>query len=348
MATLRKKSDAYFIDYRINGRRVRKSVGRSKKIAELALKDLEVKLARKELGFENKDHPFRQLLTEYHSYCQTNLAPNTTKRYKSITDNFERFLLKEFPYLEKISHFKPKVFEDYKKFRKDEGAQNRTINHELIVVRMMFRLAIQWGHAKDNPTDGVSKLRIVNKTAPAYLTEEQCRTLLENADQWFYPILFTFLNSGMRKGELENLTWDDVDLGRKKLRIVAKEDWTPKTDEREIPINEGLYKVLLEQKNKANGNRYVFPDKDGEKVHPNKLRKKFISLTKKCEFPELTQVHALRHTFASHLVMKGVDLATVKRLMGHSDIDTTMIYSHLSEKHVDEAVDRLSFGSAIV
>lgn len=52
---------------------------------------------------------------------------------------------------------------------------------------------------------------------------------------------------------------------------------------------------------------------------------------------------ALRHTFASHLVMKGVDLATVKKLMGHSDIDTTMIYSHLTEKHVDKAVDKLNF-----
>lgn len=56
MATLRKKGDAYFVDYRLNGRRMRKSVGHSKKIAELALKDLEVKIARRELGFETKDN----------------------------------------------------------------------------------------------------------------------------------------------------------------------------------------------------------------------------------------------------------------------------------------------------
>lgn len=52
---------------------------------------------------------------------------------------------------------------------------------------------------------------------------------------------------------------------------------------------------------------------------------------------------SLRHTFASHLVMKGVDLATIKKLLGHSDIDTTLIYAHLTEKHVDDAVEKLKF-----
>src|SRR3989338_226655 len=224
MATLRNKKGNYFIDYRLNSRRFRKNVGRSKKLAELALKDLEVKLAKSELGFLKADQLLPKLLEDFKSYCNTNLAPGTRKRYQSITDNFLRLLTKWYPHLEKLSHFVPKQFEDFKQFRKEEGAENRTINHELIVIRMMFRLAIQWGYAKENPTDGVSKLRVIEKTTPQYLTEEQCQKLLENADSWFYPILTAFLNSGMRKGELENLTWNDVDFERKKLRIVAKED----------------------------------------------------------------------------------------------------------------------------
>jgi len=71
--------------------------------------------------------------------------------------------------------------------------------------------------------------------------------------------------------------------------------------------------------------------------------KKLIRITKKCGFPDVTKIHSLRHTFASHLVMAGVDLPTVKRLMGHSDIKTTMIYSHLADEHVDRAVERLVF-----
>jgi len=341
VATLRKKRDSYFIDYRVNGRRFRKNVGNSKKIAELALKDLEVKLIKQELGFEIKDSTFQKLLTEYKTYCKTNLAPSTCKRYKSIIDNFLRFLQSDYRHIEKISHFTPKVFEDYKGFRKGENAHNRTMNAELVVLRMMFRLAVQWGYTKENPTDGVTRMRLPKKNPPQYLTEEQCKKFLEACDDFLYPIFYTFLNTGMRKSELENLEWSDVDFKRRKIKIIEKEDWKPKTNEREIPINNGLYEVLNNQRD--NGSKYIFPDENGNKIYPNRLRKRLITLTKKCGFPEVTQVHALRHTFASHLVMKGIDLPTVKKLMGHSDIDTTMIYSHLTEKHVDSAVEKLKF-----
>ncbi len=343
MATLRQKSNAYFIDYRVNGRRFRKNVGHSKKIAELALKDLEVKIAKNELGFLRADQSFEKLLADFKAYCQTNLAPSTRKRYGAILNNFLRYLSQCPIQLQKLSQFTPKAFEDLKQFRKAEGAENRTINHELIVIGMMFRLAIQWGYAKENPTLGVAKLRIPQKNAPRFLSQEECKKLLDASDDWLRPIFFTFLNTGMRKSELENLEWSDIDFNRRKIQIKVKDDWSPKTNEREIPINEELYKVLLKQKQSANGSKYAFPDLDGDKIFQNKLRKKLMTLTKKCGFPEITQVHALRHTFASHLVMKGVDLATVKKLMGHSDIDTTMIYSHLTEKHVDEAVKKLEF-----
>lgn len=343
MATLRKKGSKYFIDYRANGRRIRKAVGSSKKIAELALKDFEVKIARKELGFEAKDQALARLLDEFKVYCGTNLAPSTQTRYKAIVDNFQRFLSAIYYSLTKLSQFHPKVFEDFKGFRKQEGAEHRTINAEMIVIRMMFRLAIQWGYLKDNPTDGVSKLRVATTVAPKFLTEEQCKQLLEASDDFLRPIFFTFLNTGMRKGELENLEWGEVDFDRKKIKIRVKDDWAPKSNEREIPINEGLLAVLLEQQRKAKKSRYVFPDEKGKRIYKNRLLCRFKTLAKRLKFGEADTIHSLRHTFASHLVMKGVDLATIKNLMGHSDIDTTMIYSHLTEKHVDEAVDRLSF-----
>ena len=343
MATLRKKGNAYFIDYRVNGRRLRKSVGRSKKIAELALKDLEVKLAKNELGFLKADQSFEKLLADFKAYCQTNLAPSTRKRYGSILDNFLRFLSQSPIRLEKLSQFTPKAFEDFKQFRKSEGAENRTVNAEMIVLRMMFRLAITWGYQKANPTDGVSRLRVPTTVAPKFLTEEQCKQLLEASDDWLRPVFFAFLNSGMRKSELENLEWRDVDFDRRKIKIAVKDDWTPKTNEREIPVNDGLLNVLKEQRAKANGSRYVFPDEDGNRIYKNRLLKRYKALAKKLNFGEADTVHSLRHTFASHLVMKGEGLATVKRLMGHADIDTTMIYSHLTEKHVDAAVDKLNF-----
>ena len=343
MGVIRKRGDIYEVDYYYNGRRVRKATGTSKKVAELYLKDIDVKIARQEFGFEKQDAVLTKLIEDYQSYCKTNLAPGTRKRYGSILDNFLRFLKEEYSHLKKVSQFHAKIFEDFKTFRKGEGAANRTVNAEMIVIRMMFRLAVTWGYSKENPSDGVSKLRVPLKNAPAFLTEEQCKALLEAADDFLRPIFVTFLNTGMRKGELENLEWSDVDFDRRKIKIIVKDNWSPKTDEREIPINDGLYEILLKQKERANGSKYVFPDEDGGKIYKNRLLRRLKTLAKRLKFGEVDTIHALRHTFASHLVMKGVDLATVKKLMGHADIDTTMIYSHLTEKHVDDAVDKLKF-----
>jgi len=339
MATLRQKGNKYFVDYRVNGRRIRKFAGSSKKIAELYLKDIEVKMAKDELGFEKKDKDLGKLFEDYLSYSKTNHSPATGKRYRAVLDNFKRFL-EDYPFITKISHVNAKTFEDYKRFRSDDEMENKTINIELQTLRSMFNLAKTWGYTKENPTDNVKKMRITNHITPRFLSDDEIKKLLDECNEWEYPIFYTFLNTGMRKSELMNLEWLDIGLDRRKIKIRAKDDWTPKTDEREIPINEGLLSVIKDLKKKGS---YVFHDGNGHKFENNRLRKRIMSLTKRCGFPDVTKLHTLRHTFASHLVMKGVDLPTVSKLMGHADIETTMIYAHLADKHIDKAVEKLVF-----
>ncbi len=161
-----------------------------------------------------------------------------------MLDNFHRFLETECPHIEKLSQFAPGIFEKFKAFRKQEGAHNKTINSEVALLRMILRLAIKWGHLDKNPTDGVTKLKTPKKNPPRFLTDEECEKLLSNAGEWLYPIFYTFLNTGLRKSELENLEWSDIDFSRKKIYVRIKDDWAPKTNEREVPINNGLYPLL--------------------------------------------------------------------------------------------------------
>ena len=340
MGVIRKRGRIWYVDCIVAGRRIKKRIGPSKTVAELALKDIEVKIAKNEFGFLPKDSDLEKLFTEFAEYSKTNHSPATIKRYMAIVDNFKGYLAK-FPFITKISQLNAKIFEDYKAYRKEEGAMPKTINIELQTLKSILYLAVKWGYTNDNPAKGVEFIKIMDKTEARFLTKQEIDKLLINAGDWLYPIFYTFLHTGMRKSELENLTWSDVDFGRRKIKVRIKDNWTPKTAEREIPISDGLYALLQEHKKKAIGS-LVFHD-EGNMIDKNKLRRELIRITKKAGFPDVTKIHTLRHTFASHLVMKNVDLPTVKLLMGHSDIATTMIYSHLAQDHLSDVVSKLDF-----
>jgi len=363
MGTIRKRGKYWYFDLYVNGRRIRKKVGKSKEIAALALKDAEVKAARNEFGFDQNDIALDKFFTKFLDYSTTNHSANTTKRYRAVIDNFKRFL-STYPDIVKLSQIKPEHIDLYKSFRRDNGngnqskftiAQNdatlkgaraKTVNFEIDTLRTLFNVAIKWEYLKENPTQNITRLKVTDSKPPRFLTEEECEKILEYSPEELRPIFFTFLNTGMRKAELENLEWEDVDLRRKKIKIRRKPFWQPKTGEREIPLNQKMCELLSGLK-KANAtglrSNFVFPHSDGTKIK-TKLRRQLIKIGKQAGIKDLTAIHALRHTFASQLVMKGVDLPTVQKLMGHTDIKTTMIYAHLAPDHLADAVEKLGFG----
>ncbi len=366
MGRIYKRGRTWYLDIYASGRRIRKRVGSSKKIAALALHDAEAKAARDEFGFAKNDIGIERFLDRFLEHSAANHQPKTTTRYKAVIDHFRVFLKDKYPALGFVSQMTPEVIDRYKVARKkawvnpngdevtsDEdvkgytrkGARAHTINFEVGVLRTIFNLAIKWGYLKENPTSEAKKLKVNDAKPVRFLAVEECHRLLEASPDDLRSIFFTFLNSGMRKAELENLEWDDIDFKRRKIKIQRKAFWQPKTGEREIPISQSLYDLLLSQKEQNDSglqSDFVFPHHDGGKIR-TKLREKLILIAKQAGIPDLTKIHTLRHTFASHLVMSGVDLPTVKKLMGHSDIQTTMIYAHLAQDHLAEAVDRLAF-----
>jgi integrase len=330
-------------------------------MAELALKDAEVKAIKNEFGFSTKDITVESLIEKFLEYNRTNHRASTLKRYKAVTDHFRRFLAEKRTDVVKASHITPEVIEGYKAFRRDEwinpngkspsvdngrrGARARTVNLELEGIKTMLNLALKWDYLKDNPMKRVKPLKVDDKKPFRFLTQEECERFLSACPERLYPAYFTFLSTGMRKAELEHLTWADVDFRNRLILIRRKPDWQPKTGEREIPMSDDLFALFqsLRKKSKdAESGSLVFSSVLSGKSH-NSLRTELIRIGRLAKIDDLTKVHALRHTFASHLAMAGVDLATIQKLMGHSDIETTMIYAHLAPEHLSKAVSKLTF-----
>jgi len=343
MASLRKRGNYYFIDYRINGKRVRKHIGESKEEAQRTLKEIEEQLAKGQLAVVDKSSSLENLFLQFQAYCQSNLAYRTQIRYNAIITNFTRFLSEAFSSLTKIPHLTPQTFHQFIETRRNDGAKDRTINAELIVLRMMFRLAVRWSFMNRNPLEDFEFIDVAPKDDPRFLTVQECQKLLLQADEWFYPILYTFLYTGMRKGELENLHWDDIDFQARKIKIIAREGFVKHESEREFPISQGLLEVLQKLKNQGTNNPYVFTHKGNKKIPENYLRKRLMMLTHDCGFADVTQIQSLRYTFGAQLVKKGLDLANVRVLMGHSDKDTALLYGQFAQKRTDSIIEELDF-----
>ena len=322
------KGENWYIDYYLHGRRKRKKIGPSKKLAEQVLRDTQVKIVKKEyLGIlEEKKIPFENFGQQYSDYCKANKAFSTYRRDRVSIDHLTSAFKGK--YLFEIT---PEMIEKYKMARL-EKVEPATVNREVACLKHMYTKAIDWDYVKANPVKGIKKL----KEPPGrlrYLKSEEAETLVKACSDHLGPIVVTALNTGMRKSEILNLKWRDVDLINRMITVIK----TKNNESRVIPINQTLYKELISLAKNPNG-KYVFSDGHGQPF--GDVKKGFSAALKRAKIEDF-RFHDLRHTFGSHMVMQGVDLRTVQQVMGHKDIKMTMRYSHLSSGHVKEAMERL-------
>jgi len=222
-----------------------------------------------------------------------------------------------------------------------QGAKAYTVNFEVKALRTIFYFAMRSNYLEANPIKGFKFLKTDDSKQRRFLTESECKRLLDHAEKENYPIFAVFLNTGMRRAELVNLEWSDIDFKNGVIKIQRKPFWLPKTGEREIPMNETAQEILMKLPKRGN---FVFADEAGRKLNPDLLRKRLVDTAKKANIENLTEIHALRHTFASQLISNGVDLPSVQKLMGHTNIQTTMIYTHQTTDHLKNAIAKLNIG----
>lgn len=328
------RKSVWYIDYSFNGERIRYGVG---------IKfEAEKEMLRVSYELEHSLHQpriimiFDNLVEQYLTWAKTNKKASSYTR--DITSS--KYLLGFFggKKLNSITHA---LAEHYQSQRIDglftlKGTSRKkrispaTVNHEIILLKHMYKKAVEWGYLIMSPIRNVKKL----KEPPGrvrYAKPAEWQRLLSASSPNLRNIIIFARHTGLRRGEIFNLQWNDIDWDNRRVTIRARKNNTNMI----IPIKDVVYKMLKRLYSSATSN-YVFPGTDGKQRYT--LRTAFNAACRRAAIENL-HFHDLRHTFGSDLVNSGADIKTVQALMGHKSIVSTLRYIHPTDKHLRKVIN---------
>lgn len=265
------------------------------------------------------------------------------------------------------------MLQGYYNDKLNEGYNSKTVRAIGIVIGAALNMAVKLKMLPENPNRYTS-IPKKKKYEAAVLSAEEVRRIVKEAKaEEIYPIVVTTVYTGMRKGEVMALKWENVDFQKRRIYIknslcriegdqpdengcrhARYEILEPKTKEsvRMVPMLDEVYDALMLQKDRQESDkqRYrdiyldqglVFADLCGDYLPQRQFMDKYHAFLKKYGITDI-RFHDLRHTFATLLIESDVSMKVVQELLGHSTITTSMdIYTHVSDEKKEQALDRL-------
>lgn len=326
----------YYLDFTFHGKRIRKMYGPSRKGASEAISKIKSEIAENKFLDKRKEPPkvsFHDFAKQYLEWVRANRKPTsyqgTLSKMRKLDAEFGAKLMGEIN-VWLIEKYKAKRKEDVKGQRK-EKLKPATVNREIALLKTMFTKAIEWGIVKDNPAKKVKLLKGEVRRL-RFLMPDEVQLLLSKCEDWVRPIVIIAVNTGARKGELLNLRWSEVDFQQGIITLLD----TKNGERRDVPMNETARGTLSGIEDQEG---HVFK-KGGKPLKYFGVRKPFEKAVRESKIEDF-RFHDLRHTFASLLVMSGVDLNVVRDLLGHKTLEMTLRYAHLSPDHKAKAINVL-------
>ncbi|UVT18575.1 MAG: tyrosine-type recombinase/integrase [Nitrospira sp.] len=316
-----KRGKVWWMDFRFHGTRFRRSTETSdKRLAATILAKVTTQIVEGKFfdRVEEQDHTFQEMMERYLTERSILKAPKSRVRdgsaLKHLIPLFGEKLLVEVT---------PKSLVAYRTRRRSEEAATATINKELQLVRHAFNLAMrEWEWCRTNPMHRVT-LEPAHNKVDRWLTEQEEVRLFAASPPWLQEIIVFALNTGMRQAEILDLQWKDVDFVRGTLVVMKSKNHERRT----IPLNNVVYALLLQKRADVEKNGSVFVTGQGNGVKARYLVRTFSKVRDRAGLTDF-RFHDLRHTFASRLVQKGIDLYRVQLLLGHKTGVMTQRYAH--------------------
>ena len=271
---------------------------------------------------------------------------------------------------EPLACISPLLLDRWRSKRVTAGIKPITVNRDIAILKSLLSKAEEWGIIAVNPlarfkpvrVDSIAKVRYLSRDEETRLKQaltqrDECLKsarergnnwrkdrgygLLPNLDQFAFadhmtPMILLSLNTGLRRGELFSLHWENINFERAVLTVQGSTAKSGKT--RHLPLNAVALQVLENWRVQCPQGRLVFSSSNGSSF--NNVKKAWAGILNDAGIQNL-RWHDMRHHFASKLVMVGVDLNTVRELLGHADIKMTLRYAHLAPEHKANAVAKL-------
>lgn len=323
----------YYVGYYEQGRRKWKSTGVSTKPE--ALKALTQ--FRELLSTRSRSIPLEQFFKEFLSYAETNYSHKSQLLFRGVFNSFLRTAPRA-----SLRGISPEHIDKYKAGRLRQISPV-SVNVGLRMLRAAFNTARRWKLIEQDVFAGVS-FALVPQSAPVFLTFSDFQKLISCIkENWLREVVIFAALTGMRRGEILNLTWPQVDMEKKLIHVETSPTFKTKQGRRRtLPFNDTVFYLLKSRYGKS-PSEYVFTLND-KKIYEDWVTHLFKRYVRRANLSDTRlKFHSLRHTFASWLVQGGATLYEVQKLLGHSSSKVTEIYSHLAPSELHSTVNKITF-----
>jgi len=267
---------------------------------------------------------------------EKNYSAHTLLNYKLDLEDFQRFIADK-P-IEGVDYL---ALRKYLAQLKERNLVTRTINRRLSCLRSFFRFLMREGLLKDNPILILSSPR-QEKHLPSFLSEEEVSRLIDAVAQnderslRDKAILETFYSTGMRISEVSSLDKDDIDFISGTVKVMGKGK-----KERMVPIGEKALSAIRKYlETRKTDSQAVFLNKNKGRISSRGIRDIVSKHLRYAGLKTGVSAHTLRHSFATHMLNRGADLRSVQELLGHANLSTTQIYTHLTTERLKSVYDK--------
>lgn len=275
------------------------------------------------------NHTFRELVEKYVEWMQVRHKSAKMKAYliRQLMETFTNLPLRRIT---------PALVTKFQTEHLQRGLKNSSVNKKVLLLKAMIKWAAKNAMVEQDVSDKLRHVEMLDDDSKRlrFLTVEESKALVAACDDYFRPVIIMALTTGMRKREILKLLWEEVDLEHGYILLTDSKNG----EGREIPIVPELKKVL-ESQPRHEDCPFVFPNTETMQPYFSG-DKPFAKAVAKAGITNF-RFHDLRHTYASHLVMSGIDLTTVMHLMGHKSIKMTLRYAHLAPSHKLNAISAI-------